>query len=254
MADEHINALRASVTRLHDLVTAMSEQDLTRGAYPTEWSIADVLSHLGSGAVISARRLEDTVNGRDTPQDFARGVWDEWNAKTPVAQRDDAMVADSNLLARMDAVTPEQRQNFESALGPMTLDFRQFVALRLNEHAFHTWDVEVVGNPDATIPQSAAGLVVDNLALIARFTAKPTGDTRSITVATTDPARTFLIELAPDAVQFSGAETSSAATPDIELPAEAFARLLYGRLDPEHTPAGAAGDALDAVRRVFPGP
>jgi hypothetical protein len=28
----------------------------------------------------------------------------------------------------------------------MTLDFAQFVGMRLNEHAFLTWDIEVVGD------------------------------------------------------------------------------------------------------------
>ena len=43
--------------------------------------------------------------------------------------------------------------------------------------------------------------------------------------------------------------------PDLELPAEAFSRLVYGRLDPDHTPAF-TGDAalLDTLRAVFPGP
>jgi hypothetical protein len=68
----------------------MSEADLTVGVYPSEWSVADVLSHLGSGAVITHRRLEDALAGRKTPDDFALGVWDEWNAKGPLAQRADA--------------------------------------------------------------------------------------------------------------------------------------------------------------------
>src|SRR4029077_9605247 len=126
---------------------------------------------------------------RDTPEDFAPGVWDAWNAKEPVAQRDDAIAADADLLARIDAVTPEQGHAFETTMGPMTLDFQAFVGMRLNEHTLHTWDVEVVDNPAATIPGSGTDVVVDNLELIARFTAKPTGDTRTITVTTTDPAR-----------------------------------------------------------------
>src|SRR3954447_2195800 len=104
-ADEHTEALRASIGRLHGLVVGMSEADLTRRAYPTEWSIADVLSHLGSGAVIFRRRLDDTMAGIDTPQEFMHGVWDAWNAKGPVAQRDDALAADAELLARIDAAT-----------------------------------------------------------------------------------------------------------------------------------------------------
>jgi hypothetical protein len=47
---------------------------------------------------------------------------------------------------------------------------------------------------------------------------------------------------------------AAAASPDVELPAEAFARLVYGRLDAEHTPPGQHGPALDILRRLFPGP
>ena len=37
-------------------------------------------------------------------------------------------------------------------MGPLSLGFNEFVGLRLNEHAFHTWDIEVVfddGGPPA---------------------------------------------------------------------------------------------------------
>ncbi len=46
-----------------------------------------------------------------------------------------------------------------------------------------------------------------------------------------------------------------AQSPDLVLPAEAWSRLLYGRLDPDHTPEF-TGDAalLDTLRAVFPGP
>ena len=125
-------------------------------------------------------------------------MWDTWNAKSPLAQRDDALAADAALLARIEAVPPGERNAFSSAMGPMTLGFAQFVGMRLNEHAFHTWDIEVVANPAATIPVPVAALVVDNLGLVARFTGKPTGDTTTITVATTGPERGFTVELASD--------------------------------------------------------
>src|SRR3954447_6028030 len=187
----HLDALRSSVDRLHDLAAPLTEQQLAGGAYPSEWTVAQVLSHLGSAAVITQRRLEDGLAGQDTRDDFAPGVWDVWNAKEPVAQRDDALAADATLLARLESVGPDDRDGFSTTMGPMTLDFTQFVGMRLNEHAFHTWDIEVVDNPGATLPEQVAALVVDNLDLIARFTAKPTAETTTITVATTTPARTF---------------------------------------------------------------
>ena len=41
---------------------------------------------------------------------------------------------------------------------------------------------------------------------------------------------------------------------ELRLPAEAFVRLLYGRLDPDHTPpAESTGVDLDELRPIFPG-
>jgi hypothetical protein len=40
----------------------------------------------------------------------------------------------------------------------------------------------------------------------------------------------------------------------LTLPAEAFVRLVYGRLDPEHDAGVDESIALDGLRDVFPGP
>ncbi len=250
--DVRIEALRASVARVRNLVAEMSTDELTRRAYPAKWTIAEVLSHLGSGAVITERRLDDALAGATMPDDFAPSVWDAWNAKSPDAKRDDALAADASALDRIKALTPEERAGFTMTLGPLTLDFERFVQLRVNEHVLHTWDIEVVDTPTATLPAPAAALVIDHLELIARFTGKPTGDIRTFTIATTEPERGFVVELSPDAVQFS--MTAPDSTADVVLPAEAFVRLVYGRLDPAHAPADAEGEHLAVLRRVFPGP
>jgi uncharacterized protein (TIGR03083 family) len=252
MADARVEALRSSVARLGGLASTMADADLTRPAYPADWKIADVLSHIGSGAIIMLRRLEDTLAGTDTPDDFAPGVWDAWNAKAPAAQRDDALAADAALLERIDRVTDRERDRFSMGMGPMSLDFDAFVGMRLNEHAFHTWDIEVVVDPAATIPEPVAAVVVDNLEMIARYTAKPSGDTATITVATTKPPRRFTVALTPESVTFT--PTTAEAAADLDLTAEAFARLVYGRLDPRHTPRNDDDPGLDKLRRVFPGP
>lgn len=247
-----VTALRTSVGRLHHIAQALPEHQLGAPAYPSEWSIADVLSHLGSGAVIMRRRLGDALGRQATPDEFASAVWDTWNAKPPTAQRQDALEADAEFLAAIEAVDADQREGFAMSMGPMTLDFDAFVRMRLNEHVFHTWDIEVAGDATATVPTDLTELVVDNLELTARFTAKPTGDTARFAIATIDPARRFTIELAPESVVL--AASTDTAQADLELPAEAFARLVYGRLDPEHTPAGIDGAALEVLRSVFPGP
>ena len=123
---------------------------------------------------------------------------------------------------KKDEPIEEALARLKASLLP-SFDIGGFVRLRLNEHAFHTWDIEVAGNPAATIPAEATAVVVDNLELVARFTAKPTGDTTLITVRTADPVRDFAIELTPDSVTL--APRSAPGGPDLELPAEAFARL-----------------------------
>jgi hypothetical protein len=105
-AEAHVEALRSSVARLRGIAASMTKAELTGRAYPSEWTIADVLSHLGSAAVITRRRLDDALAGRPTPDDFAPAVWDTWNGKAPGAQRDEALAADADLLARFERSLP----------------------------------------------------------------------------------------------------------------------------------------------------
>jgi uncharacterized protein (TIGR03083 family) len=244
--------LRASVDRLADLVSSMDESMLQSPAYPTEWTIADVLSHLGSGAVISQRRTTDALAGRTVPDEFPPSVWDTWNAKSPTEKAADALVADSELVESLESLSDQERSRINLPMGPLTFDFDQMVELRLNEHALHSWDIAVVVDPSATLAPDATELVVDNLGLIATYTAKPTGVTRSIVARTTQPARDFTVELTPEAVSF---ETRGDREPDVVMPAEAFIRLVHGRLDPDHTPP-VDGDSsvLVDLRRTYPGP
>lgn len=248
-----LDALRFSVGRLRTLVSELGDEELTAPAFPAEWSIADVLSHIGSSAVILQRRFDDALADRPTPDDFAPSVWERWNAKPARAKAADAMTADQTLLARLESCPVDERARFRVAMGPLTFDFTGFVRVRVNEHALHTWDIDVAADPGAVVPPELATLVVDNLGLIARYTARPAGSTGTITVHTTDPARQFTIEPASDGVRFTQGDVEGEA--DLALPAEAFVRLVYGRLDPGHTPAVEGDtDHLDELRRVFPGP
>jgi uncharacterized protein (TIGR03083 family) len=248
----NLEALGLSVEHLRALVETLSDSQLDEAAYPAEWTIADVLSHIGSGAVIMQRRLDDAVVGNATPDDFAPQVWETWNARSARAKADEALVADRNLLARVGSLSEEARSSFRLSMGPLELPFDGFVGMRLNEHALHTWDVEVAIDPTATLQADLVAYIVDNLELITRFTAKPTGTTQAIAVRTDQPRRDFSIELSPDAVTLGAGESRQ---PNLELPAEAFVRLVYGRLDPAHAPATVRDSGvLDELRKVFPGP
>lgn len=249
-----IDILQGSVGRLRRIAGPLDSAGLATSAYPAEWSIADVLSHLGSGAVIFERRCDDALSGTDTPPDFARSVWDSWNAKTPEAKAADALAADEALLRRLGSASEAERARFELAMGPRSFDFAGFVRLRVNEHVLHTWDVEVALDPSATLDADAVELVLEGLGLVARWGGKPTGTTARIGVRTEAPRRDFTLGLETDSVTLTpGPPEDSSAEPDLAIPAEAFIRLVYGRLDPGHTPETHGSADLDELRRVFPG-
>ncbi len=246
-----IEVLAISARHLRNIVEGLEPSQLDAPAYPAEWTIADVLSHLGSGAVVLQRYLEDALAGSETPSDFAPSVWAEWNNKSSPIKATDSLLADEELLQRLRSLTNEERAGFHFVMGPLSVDFPGFVCLRLNEHTLHTWDIEVTLAPRAALDPRAAALVVDRLETVVRFTGKALSTDAHIAVRTTDPRRDFSITLGPDAVSLT--PNTQGGEPDLELPAEAFVRLVYGRLDPEHTPVDADID-LDTLRQVFPGP
>jgi uncharacterized protein (TIGR03083 family) len=248
-------ALRASVDRVAALVRPLDDA-VTAPAYPAEWTIARVMSHLGSGAVIAERRLECALAGEQMEADFNQQVWKEWDAKSPRAMVDDGLDADEAFTARLEGVPAGDRGAITVSLGPLTLDWDQMVRFRLNEHVLHEWDIAVALDPAAGLPVDGVAHIVDNLDLVARFTAKPSGESRTVTVRTLEPERSFVVVIGSDAVQFSTAADGTDAEPALTMPAESFIRLVYGRLDPQHTPSTVDGDAaaLEQLRSVFPGP
>jgi len=248
-----LTALGASVTRLRSIVEGFEPDQLRAHAYPAEWSVADVLSHVGSAGVIMLAHLDAGLAGRDLPGDLAQSVWDEWNAKDPDAKAADALVVDRAFLDRVAALDANDQARVRVTMGPITFDLTGLLRARLNEHALHTWDVEVVLDPNATLPSDAAAFVVENLEMIVRYVGKPDGTEREIAIRTFDPERDFILSFGKDSLALAPAPSEPRRAPDLGLPAEAFARLVYGRLDPDHTPPVRGAADLDDLRRAFPG-
>src|SRR3954447_19668114 len=89
LADRTIAALRTNHDELAVLVPALSDAQLRGASGAAEWSVAQVLSHLGSGAEIGLAVLTATLDGDPLPgQEFNEGVWQRWNALHPRAQAD----------------------------------------------------------------------------------------------------------------------------------------------------------------------
>ncbi len=231
---------------------------LTGPSYCDNWTVAQVFSHLGSGAEIFSLMVEAGVKGEDPPgPDTFQPIWDAWNSKSPELQAADLKGADLALVEQIEGLDPQQLEKFHLSMFGMEVDAATLIGMRLSEHALHTWDVEVVLDPSATLAPDAAAILVDLLPARVARSAKPAGGPLKVHVDTTAPARSFVLEVG-DSVSLDelpeGSEVGS-ETARIELPAEALLRLVAGRLDDQHLPQDltVTGVTLEALREVFPG-
>jgi uncharacterized protein (TIGR03083 family) len=246
-----IAALRRSHERLRAAAEPLDVAQLQERSYASEWSIAQVLSHLGSQAEIFGLFLDAGLSGQDPPGPEAfRPIWDAWNARSPQAQASDALRADGEVIGRFESLDAGQRERLRLKLFGMDLDTTGLARMRLGEHAVHTWDVAVALDPAATVAPDAVSLLIDSLGRVAARSAKPDGKKLRLRVATTSPERRFTLETG-DTASIEPAEGDE-SLPELRLPAEAFVRLIYGRLDPDHTPpTETRGVDLDELRQIL---
>jgi uncharacterized protein (TIGR03083 family) len=249
-----IHALRHSHDRLASLVRTLDVDQLRSPSYH-EWTIAEVISHLGSAAELSLQWLEAGVKGAEPPgRETVPAVWDAWNARTPEQQATDGLAWDERLVQRFESLSDDELARFHLSLFGMELDAANFVRTRLTEHTIHAWDVEVTFDPNALVAADAVTLVIDTLGFVAGRVGKPQGKKLRLRVRTSDPERDLFLGV-DDAVELTE-WTDQPTDGDLRLPAEAFLRLVYGRLDPDHAPEveiTAPDVTLDDLRRVFPG-
>src|ERR1039458_5790367 len=80
--DAWLAAANNSHRRLAGVVAPLSAEQVAGPSYASEWSIAQVLSHLGSGAEIFTLFLRTGIRGEPAPgaDEFAP-VFEHWNAK-----------------------------------------------------------------------------------------------------------------------------------------------------------------------------
>jgi uncharacterized protein (TIGR03083 family) len=249
-------ALRHSHETLQALVDPLDVAQLQGRSYCSEWSIAQVLSHLGSQAEIFGLFVDAGLSGQDPPgrEEFGP-IWDAWNGREPSAQAADALAADLATLEKFESLDDEQRDHLHLDLFGMKLDTTGMARMRLGEHAIHTWDIGVALHPGTTLAADATALLVDTIDQMVGRMGKTDGMTTRIRISTTSPERRFILELGENAALTPvGSEDVDADVPELRLPAESLIRLVYGRLDAEHTPSfEARGVELDELRRTFPG-
>jgi uncharacterized protein (TIGR03083 family) len=258
-ADIVIAALRSGYDRLADLVKKFDDDALAGPSAASEWDIAQVLSHLGSGAEIMTNTVQLALDGKPPAEgNFNQTVWARWDAASRREQADGFIEWNEKLLGLFESLDADQRENLRIELGylPAPADVATVGRMRLNELTLHSWDVRSAIDPAATLDAEAVPELFQG-ALDLSWVSKPAalnGETAVLAVATTEPALEFTLRLA-DPVSL---DKGSPAQPDgsLTLPAEAWFRLVAGRLGPDRTPdpVELTGPiTLDTLRGVFAG-
>jgi uncharacterized protein (TIGR03083 family) len=259
-ADQVISAMRVGHDRLATLVRGFAADDLTHPSGASEWNVAQVLSHLGSGAEIGLATLQGALEGTGSPAgDFNPSVWARWDAMSPAEQAEGFLKSDEALVAAYENLSPEQRSDLRIDLGflPEPLDVAAAGTMRLSEFTHHTWDVEVAYDPAATLAPEATPLLLGTAGMFVGFAARPAaleGRHAHLAVRLTSPEQSLGLDLG-EAVTVT--EEPADADAVLTAPAEWWLRLIAGRHAAEHTPAtvSVTGGSLtvDDLRRVFPG-
>jgi uncharacterized protein (TIGR03083 family) len=258
-ADTWIAVARQSHDHLADIVRRFDDAGLARVSGSREWDVAQVLGHLGSGAEINKVTLEAALGRRQPPgEDFTPQVWARWNALGRREKADEFLRHDEALVQLFEGLDDDTRASLRIDIRflPQPIDVATAVSLRLSEMTYHSWDVKVVDDSKATLYAPAVDLLMDRFGTLIQFVghADELDDPVTLAVDTIDPVRSFGIEIAD---RVSVIDRPAAPDVTLTLPAEAWLRLVAGRLRPDYTPADVTIDGkhvgLDDLRRVFPG-
>ncbi|KRV49735.1 hypothetical protein AQ490_18705 [Wenjunlia vitaminophila] len=263
-ADQTIAALRDAHEDLVAHLKGLDDAALAARSGASEWSVAQVLSHLGSGAEITEAVLRSARDGRPAPgPEDHQAVWDRWDALGVREQADGFVTFHGSLVNAFEELDADARQNLRITLSflPMPIDVTQMSAMRLFEIANHSWDVRVASDPGAVLSGPASELLTDLLCgpvgFLFHLLAKPdawSGREATIRVETGDPEPVLGLVIA-DRVSLT-ATAPEAADSTLALTPEALVRLFTGRLAGERVPAGTATTGavtLDDLRTLFPG-
>ncbi len=253
LAFRTIAALRANHDTLAALVPTLTEDQLTAPSGASEWTVAQALSHLGSGAEITRQPIA-TAAGEPVEVEDNQTIWARWDGSTPAEQATGFVEHDAAYLATVEALTAEQLESLQIDLGflPQPVPVVVALGMRLNEVANHAWDVRVGVDPAATVDAGSAEVLVElfagPLSFLLGFSAKPDQLEQDVRLAI--PGGGISIT---DAVTVSGEIADPTAT--FEGAPEAVVRLLTGRLRaPYDAGVGVTGNVtLDELRKVFPG-
>jgi uncharacterized protein (TIGR03083 family) len=253
LLDRAIASLRAHHDDLALLVPTLTDEQLTGPSGASEWTLAQALSHLGSGAEISRKPIA-VAAGLDANSEDNQAVWARWDGSSPQQQAAALIEHDRAYVETVEALTAEQKAGLSIDLGflPAPVPLVVAVGMRLNEVANHVWDVKAGLDPQATVDGAAAAVLLelfaDPLSFMLGFSAKADQLAAPTTLAV--PGGAIVVT---DSVSVTTGPAEATAT--FDGPQEAVVRLLTGRLRPPYDAGvSVSGNVtLDDLRAVFPG-
>ena len=168
-----IAALQSEYDSLASLVSGLSDDDLAGPSGASEWDISQVLSHLGSGAEINQASIQAAVDGKPSPGlEFARSVWDRWDAMDRRQCADGFLRVNPPLLGLYESLAARDDLRI-NMFWPVPVDLTTAGLFRLAEFALHSWDVRVGFDPGATLAPETTGLILPAVGGLAGDLGKP---------------------------------------------------------------------------------
>jgi uncharacterized protein (TIGR03083 family) len=254
--DRAIASLRHHHDRLAEVVGGLTPEQLSGPSAASDWTIAQVLSHLGSGAEIFLPRYAAGIAGEDAPEGDNQAVWARWDASSPEEQASGFLEHDEKLVTLVEGLSSEQRHAVTIDLGftPEPAPLLQALAMRLNEVALHAWDVLAGLDDTALVEDEAADVMLEQLAGPTGFLLGWIGKADQLTEHAVVDLDGYTLTV-DDAVSLaSGSDEMATAT--FHGPHEAALRLFSGRLKDGYTSdeITVSGNLdLDELRKAFPG-
>ena len=179
LVDRTIAALRSEHDVLVGFVTSLSEDQFGVASGADDWTVAQVISHLGSGAEIGRPPIALAAGETVDPEDN-QAIWARWDAAVPRDQAEWFVDRNTRWIETVEALTGEQRSSLKVDLGflPQPVPLETALGMRLNEVANHSWDARVALDPAAEIIPESATVLQDLLAgpmsFLLGWIAKPT--------------------------------------------------------------------------------
>ncbi len=248
-----IAALRASQDDFARLVGPMTAEQLAEPSYHI-WTIGEVVKHVGASSALFDAYLDAALAGSAPPgPDAFAPLMRAWNDRAVDQLKSDALTQSERLVRRYEAFTDEELAHLRLNFFGIEMDAAALTMFRLTELSVHVWDIAVSRQPSATIAQPAVDLMVDDAVSLLVSRREPGDREFRLGIETTSPRRRFTLSAVAGKMRLQ-ADESHPLDGNLMIPAEALIRLVYHRLDPDHTPhVSITGSvSLEDLRGLFP--